>query len=61
MGLLDFPTDNMDQLVNIEMRSKMFQVLHEELENMPGLENAIRGKSLGDLPIIYRDTWDSDR
>jgi pimeloyl-ACP methyl ester carboxylesterase len=51
LNLLDFPSENKDQLINIEMRTKTFQVLHEEIKYMTQLENDIRQQSLGNLPL----------
>ena len=51
LNLLDIPSENKDQMMNIEMRMKTFHALHDELRNMTQLENDIRGQSFGDLPI----------
>ncbi|TWT27098.1 alpha/beta fold hydrolase [Planomicrobium sp. CPCC 101110] len=45
------PEDEQDKIMNIEMQPKFFQAQEQELKNLTNLEDSIRGRTLGDLPL----------
>ena len=51
LNLIEIPSENKDQMINIELRMKTLHARQDELKNMTQLENEIRQQSLGDLPV----------
>ena len=51
LNIIEIPSENKDQMINIELRMKTLHAMQDELRNITQLENDIRGQSLGDLPV----------